>query len=88
MSVETASYRGAISVYLCDARPLQYAGDAVARLGDGRMSQGWLPPLPAKGTDLLPALRTNPLVKVSFGMGSYRKNIKRREGRDRPHIRT
>ena len=34
MSVEAASYRGAISVYICDAAPRGNAGCPVARLGD------------------------------------------------------
>ena len=34
MAVEAASYRGAISVYICDTAPCGNAGCPAARLGD------------------------------------------------------
>lgn len=73
MLVETASYRGAISVYICDAHPLQKYWRPCGLAGlSGECHKVWLPPS-AKGTDLLPALRTNPSPEVSSGMGSQRK---------------
>lgn len=73
MSVETTSYSGAISVYICDAHPLQECWRPCGLAGlSGECHKVWLP-LSAKGTDL-PALRTNPLPEVSPGTGSRRKN--------------
>lgn len=74
MSVETTSYGGAISVYIWDAHPLQKCWPPCGLAGvSGECHKVWLPPS-AKGTDLLPALRTNPLPQVSPGMSSWRKN--------------
>lgn len=73
MSVETTSYRGTISVYICAAHTLQVCWPpcALARVS-GECHQVWFPPS-AKETDLLPALRTNPLPQVSPGMGSWKE---------------
>lgn len=70
MSVETASYRAANSVYICDARPLQKCWLPCGLAGlPGECHEVRFPPS-AKGTDLLPALGTNPLPEVSPGVGS------------------
>jgi hypothetical protein len=72
MSVETASYREQFLFTYVVPTPCGYAGCRGLAGLSGECHKLWLPS-PAKGTDLLPALRTNPLVEVSLGMDSLRK---------------